>query len=115
MQGRWLFIIDGIITLPLAVAGYLFFPNVPQGGKKTWWVTKREHELAVERMEAIGRAGKEPWTKQKARRILLSWHTYLLRKSPLELPCNDGRTDSLSNDLRGMEQRRLPAGHGVLA
>ncbi|KAJ5897029.1 uncharacterized protein N7473_006428 [Penicillium subrubescens] len=31
---RWLFIIDGIITLPLAVAGYLFFPNLPQGGKR---------------------------------------------------------------------------------
>ncbi|KAF2802358.1 allantoate permease [Mytilinidion resinicola] len=75
---RWLFIIDGIITLPLAAIGFLFFPNLPQGGKKTWWTTEEEHILSVKRMDAIGRKGKEPWSKAKARRILLSWHTYLL-------------------------------------
>ncbi|KAH6972289.1 major facilitator superfamily domain-containing protein [Ilyonectria sp. MPI-CAGE-AT-0026] len=75
---RWLFIIDGVITLPLAVMGYLFFPNLPQDGKRTWWTTQKEHELSVERMRVIGRAGKEPWTKAKFKRILLSWHTYLL-------------------------------------
>ena len=58
---RWLFIIDGIITIPLAVLGYLFFPNLPQGGKKTWWTTEAEHVLSVKRMQAVGRAGKEPW------------------------------------------------------
>ncbi|KAF3392712.1 Pantothenate transporter liz1, partial [Penicillium rolfsii] len=75
---RWLFIIDGIITLPLAVAGYLFFPTLPQGGKKTWWTTDEEHHLSIKRMQEIGRAGKEPWTKAKAKRIFSSWHTYLL-------------------------------------
>jgi len=75
---RWLFIIDGIITLPLALFGYLFFPNLPQGGKRTWWITEAEHVLSVKRMNAIGRAGKQPWSWAKAKRILLSWHTYLL-------------------------------------
>jgi len=81
-SGRWLFIIDGIITLPLAVAGYFFFPNLPQGGKKTWWITEEEHSISVKRMQAIGRAGKQPWSMAKVKRILLSWHTYLLRLSP---------------------------------
>ena len=27
VKGRWLFIVDGIITLPLAVAGFVFFPT----------------------------------------------------------------------------------------
>lgn len=76
---RWLFIIDGIITLPLAVLGYLFFPNLPQGGKKTWWTTEQEHQLSIKRMQEIGRAGKEPWTMAKAKRIFSSCHTYLLR------------------------------------
>ncbi|KAK7417425.1 hypothetical protein QQX98_004544 [Neonectria punicea] len=75
---RWLFIIDGIITLPLALAGYAFFPNLPQDGKKTWWTTEREHEISVARMAAVGRAGKQPWTRAKVQRILFSWHTYLL-------------------------------------
>lgn len=82
MTGRWLFIIDGIITLPLALAGYIFFPNMPQAGKKTWWTSHEEHLLSVERMQSIGRAGKQPWTREKVQRILLSWHTYLLRRFP---------------------------------
>lgn len=75
---RWLFIIDGIITMPLAMAGFIFFPNLPQNGKRTWWTTDAEHLLSVRRMEAIGRHGTEPWTRSKIKRILLSWHTYLL-------------------------------------
>jgi hypothetical protein len=80
-----LFIIDGIITLPLALLGYIFFPNLPQGDKKTWWTTDAEHEISKERMKVIGRAGKQPWTKAKAKRILFSWHTYLLRMFPTSL------------------------------
>ncbi|KAL1604803.1 hypothetical protein SLS60_004343 [Paraconiothyrium brasiliense] len=75
---RWLFLVDGIITVPLALMGFLFFPNLPQGGKKTWWTTEAEHELSISRMKAIGRAGKQPWTKDKVKRVLLSWHTYFL-------------------------------------
>ncbi|KAJ5714034.1 allantoate permease [Penicillium malachiteum] len=75
---RWLFIIDGIITIPLALAGFIFFPNLPQSGQKTWWTSEEEHILSVKRMQAIGRAGKEPWSIAKAKRIFSSWHTYLL-------------------------------------
>lgn len=75
---RWLFIIDGVITLPLAVAGFLFFPHLPQSGIRTWWVSEAEHTLSIERMQAIGRHGTEPWTRSKVRNILFSWQTYLL-------------------------------------
>jgi hypothetical protein len=81
--GRWLFIIDGLITIPLAIAGYFFFPNLPQDGKRTWWTTEEEHILSVKRMQAIGRAGKQPWTKDRVKKVLSSWHTYHLRTSCL--------------------------------
>ncbi|POS69530.1 hypothetical protein DHEL01_v212076 [Diaporthe helianthi] len=74
---RWLFIIDGIITIPLALAGFVFFPDMP-GGKKTWWITEAENTLSVERMTAVGRAGRQPWTRAKVKKILCSWHTFLL-------------------------------------
>ncbi|PCD26439.1 hypothetical protein AU210_012867 [Fusarium oxysporum f. sp. radicis-cucumerinum] len=75
---RWLFIIDGLITIPLAIAGYFFFPNLPQDGERTWWTTEEEHILSVKRMQAIGRAGKQPWTKDRVKKVLSSWHTYHL-------------------------------------
>ncbi|KAF5549701.1 transporter [Fusarium napiforme] len=75
---RWLFILDGLITIPLAIAGYFFFPNLPQDGRRTWWTTEEEHVLSVKRMQAIGRAGKQPWTKDRVKKVLSSWHTYHL-------------------------------------
>jgi ACS family pantothenate transporter-like MFS transporter len=60
---RWLFIIDGIITLPLAILGFIFFPNLPQDDQKTWWITEDEYELSKKRMKAVGRAGKTPWVR----------------------------------------------------
>lgn len=77
---RWLFIIDGIITFPLAVAGYFFFPNLPHSGIKTWYITEEEQEISIQRMKSIGRAGKAPWTTAKVKALLTSWHTYLLRE-----------------------------------
>ena len=77
---RWLFIIDAVITLPIALFGYVFFPSIPLQGKKPWWLTADEFELAQTRLSYIGRAGKKPWTKAKLWALLTSWHTYFLRK-----------------------------------
>ncbi|ODN73695.1 hypothetical protein L202_07240 [Cryptococcus amylolentus CBS 6039] len=75
---RWLFIIDAIITLPLAIAGFIFFPPQPLQGKKTWWLSDEEFALAQRRLTKIGRAGKSPWSREKVKKLLLSWHTYFL-------------------------------------
>lgn len=116
--GRWLFIIDGIITLPLALAGYVFFPNLPQSGKKTWWTTEEEHILSVKRMDNIGRAGKKPLTKERAKAILLSWHTYLLRvlSSTMRLS-RPGTilTTTHSIAIHHLEQWLSSTGYGLLA
>jgi hypothetical protein len=80
-NGRWLFIIDAIITLPIAVAGFFLYPNLPLQGKKTWWLTDEEFQLSRDRLNNIGRAGKTPWSWAKVRRLASSWHTWILRES----------------------------------
>ncbi|ORY32279.1 major facilitator superfamily domain-containing protein [Naematelia encephala] len=75
---RWLFIIDAIITLPIAMLGFVFYPSPPLLSNKTWWLTQEEHDLARSRLEKIGRKGKTPWSWAKARTLLSSWHTYML-------------------------------------
>jgi ACS family pantothenate transporter-like MFS transporter len=37
---RWLFIIDAIITLPIAIAGFFFLPDLPLSGNAPWWLSK---------------------------------------------------------------------------
>jgi MFS family permease len=73
---RWLFIIDGVISLPIAFAGYLIFPGLP-ASKKPWWLTPKEHELARTRMASAGIA---PSTKLKwnvVKRTLTRWEFWL--------------------------------------
>lgn len=68
---RWLFIIDGIITLPVALYGYLFFPDTPET-TTAFYFTEREKALAVSRVPAIH--DRSPMTWAFARKVLTSWY-----------------------------------------
>lgn len=46
---RWLFIIDGVITAPIALIGFAFFPGLPSSPRR-WFLSERELELATRRM-----------------------------------------------------------------
>ncbi|CAI7656051.1 unnamed protein product [Penicillium glandicola] len=61
---QWLFIIDGVISLPVAISGFFILPD--------------EVSLAQERMKLEGRQNREPYTKSKLKKIFTSWHIYLL-------------------------------------
>ncbi|KAI0133236.1 MFS general substrate transporter [Hypoxylon sp. NC0597] len=74
---QWLFIINTTISLPIAIAGFFFFPDVPEI-TRAWWLTKDEIALAKKRMEFEGRANRGTYTKAKFRKIFTSWHIYAL-------------------------------------
>lgn len=74
---QWLFIIDTVISLPIAVAGFFLLPDLPEI-TRAWYFTKDEIALAKKRMELEGRANRAPFSKAKFRRIFSSWHIYAL-------------------------------------
>lgn len=74
---QWLFIINTIISLPIALSGFFFLPDVPEI-TRAWYFTPDEIVLAQERMQVDGRANRAPYTRDKARKIFSSWHIYLL-------------------------------------
>lgn len=37
---RWLFIVDAIISLPVASLGFFFLPGSPLQDKKVWWLSE---------------------------------------------------------------------------
>lgn len=77
---RWLFIIDAIVTLPIAIMGYFFLPGLPLQDSKEWWLTQDEHDLAISRLHKVGRAGRASWTWAKVCRLFSTWHIYILRE-----------------------------------
>ena len=74
---QWLFIIDGVISLPIALAGYWVLPDVPEISRP-FYLTEKEVAFAQKRMELEGRQKRQPYTKNKIRKILTSWHIYAL-------------------------------------
>lgn len=73
---RWLFIIDGSISLPLSILGFFIFPGMPMSGK-IWWMTEAEYELGQLRMREAGVEAPKKISKALLRRIFLNWHWYL--------------------------------------
>ncbi|KAK2804086.1 hypothetical protein FQN51_002617 [Onygenales sp. PD_10] len=88
---QWLFIVDGIISLPIALAGYFILPDIPEISSP-WYLTKKEVALAQKRMELEGRKKRAPYTKEKIKKIFTSWHIYLL--SLLYVTFNNAGTGS---------------------
>lgn len=77
MEGwRWLFIIDGVISLPIAFAGYLIFPGLPSSAKP-WWLTVPEHELARKRMLDVGIEPSAKLSLSIVKRTLTRWEFYV--------------------------------------
>ncbi|PLB44207.1 MFS general substrate transporter [Aspergillus steynii IBT 23096] len=73
---RWMFIIDFLITIPVACLGYFVFPGHPETTKSKF-LTPEEKSLATERLpEPLIRRGALGWSL--VRRVILSWEIYAL-------------------------------------
>ncbi|KAF9469023.1 major facilitator superfamily domain-containing protein [Collybia nuda] len=72
---RWLFIIDGIITLPIALYGFLVFPDLP-AITNAFYLSKEERLLASRRLESEVQVARHPLSWNLARRVLSRWRWY---------------------------------------
>ena len=62
-----LFIIDGVITIPIALLGFLIMPDLPTTTKPSIFFTEEQLEIGKRRMEEIGRKPPSHFTKKKVR------------------------------------------------
>jgi ACS family pantothenate transporter-like MFS transporter len=70
---RWLFIVDGILCVPVAIYGFLLFPDTPQTTKVPY-LSEAERELARSRVpHHVQRA---PFNWAFVKRVFGSWYFY---------------------------------------
>jgi ACS family pantothenate transporter-like MFS transporter len=74
---KWLFIMDGVISLPIAIAGMFLIPDLPENSR-AFYLSKDQIELAVKRMDDVGRAPRSKLGWSAFKRIFGRWHVYLL-------------------------------------
>ncbi|KAI0751515.1 MFS general substrate transporter [Daedaleopsis nitida] len=102
---RWLFIIDGVITMPIALYGFLVFPDVPTT-TKVFYLSDEERLLSCERLESDKNKdidhGHLSWSLVK--RVLGNWRWYGCSL----LFAISGETESFgSNNLMGQWLKAL--------
>lgn len=76
---QWLYIVCGIISLPIGIAGYFFYPDFPET-TRAFYITPAEAEWARKRLIADGMKplGATPWDRTKIFRIMAQWQFWLL-------------------------------------
>lgn len=73
---RWVFIIDGVISLPIALAGFFLYPGIPTS-PRVWWLKEEEQALAQARMQDDGVKKSRKIGKQMLKRVFTRWHFYI--------------------------------------
>ncbi|KAK8068267.1 hypothetical protein PG996_007379 [Apiospora saccharicola] len=76
---QWLFIVCGIISLPVGVIGYFFNPDFPET-TRAFYLTKDEAAYASRRLVEDGYKplGAAAWDRKKLFRIVLTWQFWVL-------------------------------------
>ncbi|PMD31615.1 pantothenate transporter liz1 [Hyaloscypha variabilis F] len=76
---QWLFIICGIISLPVGVIGYFFNPDFPENSR-AFYLTSEETARARQRLlrDGYNPLGASAWDRTKIFRIAKQWQFWLL-------------------------------------
>ncbi|TAQ88442.1 hypothetical protein B7494_g3236 [Chlorociboria aeruginascens] len=76
---QWLFIVCGIISLPIGVIGYFFNPDFPEN-TRAFYISAPEAEFARKRIALAGYKplGASAWTKTKIFSIIRTWQFWIL-------------------------------------
>lgn len=70
---RWLFVIDGIITLPVALYGFLLFPDTPRNTRAPYF-SAEEKALAISRVPEVSERTPISWSFLK--HCFSTWYWY---------------------------------------
>lgn len=74
---QWLFIVDGVISTPICLAGLFLIPDLPEN-TRAFYLSDEEADLARKRMNDIGRAPRKRLGWSILRRLFSRWHVYAL-------------------------------------
>ncbi|KAH8092630.1 MFS general substrate transporter [Cristinia sonorae] len=108
---RWLFIIDGVITIPIALLGFLIMPDLPTTTKPSILYTQKQIDIAIKRMESIGRKPPAKFTKKKIIGFFSNWHIWVM--VPMYVLFNNGSGPAGSSSMTFWLQSFNKPGHTV--
>ncbi|KAI9926196.1 hypothetical protein MW887_004659 [Aspergillus wentii] len=104
---RWLFIFDGVITLPMALWGYIALPDLPST-TRVFWLKPAEKELAQQRMAAAGKKLDEAVTLRGIKRVLRKWHFWVYTAYYTFFICSENIGTYMNLWLKSLDRYTVP-------
>ncbi|KAG0645286.1 MFS transporter [Hyphodiscus hymeniophilus] len=74
---QWLFVMDGVISAPICLAGFFLIPDLPENSR-AFYLNEDDKELARQRMRDVGRAPRKKLGWSILRRVFTRWHVWAL-------------------------------------
>lgn len=74
---QWLFIMDGLISTPICLAGFFLIPDLPEN-TRAFYLTAEDTAIARKRMDDIGRAPRKKLGWSILKRVFQRWHVWVL-------------------------------------
>ena len=74
---QWLFIMDGIISMPIAILGFFIIPDLPEN-TRAFYLNEHDIKLAIKRMDDVGRAQRTRHGLSILKRVFTRWHVWAL-------------------------------------
>ncbi|KAJ0343702.1 hypothetical protein KNSL1_010051 [Colletotrichum chrysophilum] len=72
---RWLFIMDGVISIPIALYGFFALPDLPHN-TRAFYLKKEDREYGLERTKKMGRKPPSKLTFKAVKDIYTSWQLW---------------------------------------
>ncbi|KAK4496443.1 hypothetical protein PRZ48_012423 [Zasmidium cellare] len=73
---QWLFIFDGVISLPIAIWGFFAIPDLPHTTRAFYW-RGDDKQYGIERAEKIGRKPPQKLTLAIIRKVYTNWRLWV--------------------------------------
>lgn len=73
---KWGFIIDGILTVPIALMGFIFFPGTVEQAKNVFWLNSEDWALAKLRVQESGVRFSTKLSFSLIKRVFFRWHVH---------------------------------------
>lgn len=73
---KWLFIIDGVVSFPIALYTILVNPNTPET-TTSWYFNHDDRQIALLRRKKFGARPQKKFTWNSLKKTFSSWHVYI--------------------------------------
>lgn len=100
---KWVFLVDGFISIPVSFIGFYCLPDFPQTSRAPW-MTKKDRQFALARAKAMKKVKPDPLTLRNFWEIFKSWKLWAFLGTYLTISIGSNSTSYFALYLKSLQK-----------